>query len=42
MIDMLHREQPICLSELAPFGIIVAIVTWPMFLLAGLMALTLK
>jgi hypothetical protein len=37
-----YRTQPNYLSELVVFGIVVLIAVWPMFLLAGVMALTLR
>jgi hypothetical protein len=37
-----YRTQPNYLSELLVFGIVVLIAVWPMFLLAGVMALTLR
>ena len=37
-----YRTQPNYLSELVAFGIVVLIAVWPMFLLAGVMALTLR
>jgi len=37
-----YRTQPNYLSELVAFGIVVLVAVWPMFLLAGVMALTLR
>ena len=37
-----YRTQPNYLSELVAFGIVVLIAVWPMFLLADVMALTLR
>jgi hypothetical protein len=37
-----YRTQPNYLAELVAFGIVVLIAVWPMFLLAGVMALTLR
>jgi len=37
-----YRTQPNYLSELVAFGIVVLIAVWPMLLLAGVMALTLR
>jgi len=37
-----YRTQPNYLSELVVFGIVVLIAVWPMFLLAGVMTLTLR
>ena len=37
-----YRTQPNYLSELVAFGIVVVTAVWPMFVLAGVLALTLR
>jgi hypothetical protein len=37
-----YRTQPNYSSELVAFGLVVLIAVWPMFLLAGVMTLTLR